>query len=363
MQDLFRPKRMLDVAAIDLSGRKLEDIAEVWLDFKTKGHRVGGVTRTSASFNSTVGDGGRDFEYRAGDNTTVRVDVKVADSNVGVHRVASFKGRFDAVSGNVTGVLVAYPKDFTKEAKQYVVDQHAINFVGSNSVRREIVLVSGDSLLEQISEMHRSDRKFEEELRRLELEWQRTPAPSAATARAAVDPSATSQSDAGSDTASDTASFAATNSEDDEDLEADPPSKRLRSATEPTPPASPGDDAGLVEPVRGLRVWLNLCDQPEDRRPECGTYEGTVVRVESGRRANNTRVSVQIEKKVCCSRLPAAAVAVDGPEQPKCADQDGIVQLDSFSVHELWTVDGLRRVDHPYSKRLKILALHPWSAD
>ena len=117
------------------------------------------------------GDGGRDIEYRTSRDDIVRVDCKLAASCVGVGRVSAFSGRLESTPGYVTGILVAYPASFSKDAISWLQDKRARNFLGSQDEFHDVVLISGDSLAEQMDAMQRINSDFRDQLCKLEGRW------------------------------------------------------------------------------------------------------------------------------------------------------------------------------------------------
>ena len=140
--------RLLDQAASDTTGRKLEELTERWISFKTNGQRVGNVHTTGAAITGTRGDGGRDLEYQTTGcgRQTVRIDCKILES------VTYFLGRLDGVPGNVTGMLVTYPGGYTPDAIAEVEKRPGARHV-------DVILITGDHLkvellLAPVGELH-----------------------------------------------------------------------------------------------------------------------------------------------------------------------------------------------------------------
>ena len=329
-----RAKRVLDMAATDPTGERLEEVIYRWLERKTAGNRQGALKRTGAAFSGTRGDGGRDMEYNTRRGDTVRVDSKVSHSNIGVLRVSAFAGRLEEMPGNVTGLLIAYPADFSADARDWLEKKQASNFLGTHLAHHDAVLISGERLREQIDAMQYLDPRFCDDLTRLEDRWKKVDGVGVASPVPAPSPSSSKRH-----------------------RDAPPSSPGLRRSNsldaigsgnnQPAPKKAMAD---FVTPFEGMRVWLNLCDQPDDRPAEAGTYEGEIQSIKEGR---SQTIAVKINKKIVCARPPAATKAICGPEHPKCANEDNVVTIHSLTVHELWTQDGKRRVAHPFSEALR----------
>ena len=341
------------MAATDSSGDRLELLTYTWLQHKTAGHRKGQVQRTGAAHNGTRGDGGRDMEYTTLRDEIVRVDCKVAHSSIGVHRVSAFSGRLESTAGCVTGLLVSYPADFSEGAKEWLLQKRARTFLGAQLEMHDVVLISGESLLMQVEAMQNLNRNFQDELRKLEEAWSKVDGlPTPLRTGPVENRKRSRESGSSSEDASD--SSIGRSNESSVGRKGESPALRVSPAACPKATAS-----DLETPFEGMHVWLNLCDWYEDRPPENGTYEGTITKIKDGR--NRGTIVVKIERAIVCARPPAAARAISGPQRPSCAVDGSMIELNSLTVHELWTVDGKKRVAHPYSEHLKRqLRPHAW---